>query len=76
MSDYSRREVTTTRVEFSVQAPHRGSGEANYWHGLCDALDAVKRELGPKRAAYDDAVRVEARDGEIVLSYEVEKPDD
>lgn len=70
MPDYSRREVTTTRVEFMVEAPHIGSGEARYWHGLRDALLAIENELGPDRARYDDAVRVEARDGEIVLSYE------
>jgi hypothetical protein len=71
MADYTRREVSITRIEFSVDAPHVGSGEARYWHGLRDALDAVVRELGPEHARFDDAVRIEARDGEIVLSYEV-----
>jgi hypothetical protein len=72
MTSYSRREVTTIRVEYTVDAPARGSGEANYWHGLRDALYALTKEIGPDRASQDDAVRVEAHDGQIVLSYDAE----
>jgi hypothetical protein len=71
MSDYSRRSVTTITVEFSVDAPSKGSGEANYWSGLRDAMHAITKEIGPDRAACDDSVRIEARGDQIVLSYEV-----
>jgi hypothetical protein len=67
MTDYTRREVSVTRVEYYVPAPAEGCGYA-YWAPLRDAILAIEQELG-EAARYDDAVRIEARDDEIVLSY-------
>jgi len=67
MTSYSRGEVSVTRVEFTIPAPSEGAGYA-YWGELRRAITAITAELGD-RAEYDDAVRVEARDDEIVLSY-------
>lgn len=68
MTDYGRREVTTTRVEYTIPAPAEGAGYA-YWGPLRQAIYAIERELGDEAARWDDAVRIEARDDEIVLSY-------
>ncbi len=68
MTSYTRREVTVTRIEFVIEAP---SNETRYWQGLRQAVAAITAELGPEAASYDDAVRIEARDDEIILSYEV-----
>jgi hypothetical protein len=67
MTDYSRREVTATRVEYVIPAAPEGLGYS-YWGPLRRAIGAIERDLGDQ-ASYDDVVRVEARDDEIVLSY-------
>lgn len=67
MASYSRGEVSVTRIEFTIPAPPEGAGYA-YWGDLRQAILAIEAELG-ERAQYDDAVRIEARDDEIVLSY-------
>ena len=67
MANYTRRKVTVTRVEYAVPASSEGSGYS-YWGDLRAAIAAIEADLGDA-AGYDDAVRVEARDDEIVLSY-------
>lgn len=67
MTDFQRREVTTTRIEIAVPALPSGQGYS-YWGPLRRAIGAIERDLGDQ-ASYDDAVRIEARDDEIVLSY-------
>jgi hypothetical protein len=66
MASYTRMEVTTTRVEYVLDSPTN-------WAEVDKAFAACKNELGPDRARWDDVVRVEARDEEVVISYELSK---
>lgn len=63
MADYTSRIVTTTRKEFILPSPTN-------WGEVQKVLAALRTDLAGKRA-YDDDVTVEARDDEIVFSYEV-----
>lgn len=62
MAVYSRREVTTVTVEYSIPSPV-DMGEVD------KALAAVRAELG-EEARWADAAWFEARDDEIVIRFE------
>jgi hypothetical protein len=66
MAVYSRREVTTTTVEYFLPSP------AN-WAEIGKATAAVQAELGEDAARWDDAAWFEARDDEIVIRFEKSK---
>jgi hypothetical protein len=66
MAVYSRREVTTTRVEYFLPSP------AN-WAEIGKATAAINNELGDERARWDDAAWFEARDDEIVIWFKKSK---
>jgi hypothetical protein len=68
-TSYERRERTTTLVEYHVPAKPEGLGYS-YWGELQKAMYAIRRELGPDQAAYEDSVRIQACDDELVLSFE------
>jgi hypothetical protein len=66
MAAYSRREVTTVRVEYYLPSP------AN-WAEIGKTTSAINAELGEERARWDDAAWFEARDDEIVIWFEKSK---
>lgn len=65
MAAYSRREVTTVRVEYVLDSPTN-------WAEVDKAFASCRTDLG-EQARWDDVVRVEARDDEVVISYELSK---
>jgi hypothetical protein len=67
MASYSKRTVTTTRVEYVLTCPTN-------WVEVQKAMIAAEVELGEERARMDDAVTVECRDDGLVLWYEVPQP--
>ena len=66
MAQYSRREVTTTTVEYFVPSPVN-------WAEVGKAMTAVRNELGEEAAQWDTAAWFEARDDEIVIHFEKSK---
>jgi hypothetical protein len=70
--NYNRTEETETRVVYRVPAMGHGAGYS-YWGELRKALHVIVRELGD-RAEYEDSVRIEAADDEIVLSFRKDQP--
>jgi hypothetical protein len=71
MADFTRREVTTRRVEFVLPSPTN-------WAEVGKVLSAIHHELQPfdpenprEPLPADDAVQVKAWDDEIVFWYEV-----
>lgn len=73
MTDYKRTEVTTTRVQFHVDAPFPDGAN---WSDVMNMIRLVHQELWSAgtvtqdRDAPDNEVRLAAGDGEIIVSYE------
>jgi hypothetical protein len=66
MAAYSRREVTTKRVEYVLPSPTN-------WAEVSKAMSAVTQDLRARGVGEsDDAVWVKASDDEIVFWFEVE----
>jgi hypothetical protein len=63
MATYTSRTVTTTRREYVLTSPTN-------WAEVGKVVAALNQELGEEAARWDDVVTVEARDDEIVFSYE------
>ena len=63
MANYTRRERTTTTVEYAVPQP-------TTWDEIYKVLAAIRNELGEDRAAWDDAAKVRADEEEIVFYFE------
>lgn len=73
MTDYKRTEVTTTRVQFHVDAPFPDGAN---WSDVMNMIRLVHQELWSAgivtqdRDAPDNVVRLMADDNEIIVSYE------
>lgn len=65
MADYTRHVRTTRRVEFTLRSPTN-------WCEVDKAFNAIKKEIPPEMARYDDTVTVEAREDVVVISYLLE----
>jgi hypothetical protein len=63
MAEYSFYDVTIVRRVYTLRSPTNQAEVAK-------VFAAIRIELGEKRASYDDAFTVEARDDQIVFSYE------
>ncbi len=63
MADWTSRIVTTVRKEYTLPSPTN-------WTEVGKVLAAIRSDLSAERT-YDDTVRVEARDDEIVFWFEV-----
>jgi hypothetical protein len=66
MADYTRGEVTQTRVEFVLPSPTN-------WHEISKVLSSLDQELPNDRKQWADTVLVEARDEAIVFCYVKER---
>ena len=68
MSDWTREEVTTTRIVYRVPAGN--------WQPLRQALHAIVRELGDRASSYDDAVQVDTSEimGDRYIELSWQKP--
>jgi hypothetical protein len=69
VTGWTRREKTVTTIEYAVPADEpRGA----CWNQVQQALNAAVREHSPWKnpVPADDAIRVHARDDEIVISFE------
>ena len=69
MSDWTRGEVTTTKVVYTVWAGPNGAA----WNQVQNALDAAKseaRRLNGGNPLSDDAIWVEPKDDAIVIWFE------
>ena len=63
MADWTSQIVTTVRKEYTLPSPTN-------WVEVRKVLAAICNDLSAEQT-YDDTVRVEARDDEIVFSFEV-----
>lgn len=63
MADCTWRTIHTARKEYSLPSPTN-------WAEVGKVFAMLRNELDERKAAFDDAVTVEARDGEIVFWYE------
>lgn len=63
MAYYTWRTVHTARKEYTLPSPTN-------WVEVQKVFAVMRSELGDDRAQWDDAVHVEARDGEIAFWYE------
>lgn len=64
MADYTRQEWRPpARVEYLLSCPTNGAE-------LAKAYNAAALELGDPAANWDDVIKVEVRDAEIVLWFE------
>ena len=68
-TEYTRTERVVTLVEYHVPAKPEGLGYS-YWGQLKRALREISDEIGDRLATYEDSVRIEAHDDEVVLSFE------
>ena len=72
MASFDRREVTIRRVEYSLDSP-TNNGEMR--KALTTAITEYRRlnNIGPGYHEYDDWLTIEARDGDVVLWFEVKE---
>lgn len=66
MADYTRRERTTTHVEYVLPSPTK-------WAEVSKMHNAIHLELGPELSQYEDAVQVITTDDEITFRFVKEK---
>ncbi|MFG3439902.1 hypothetical protein ACGF0J_21865 [Nonomuraea sp. NPDC047897] len=66
MADYTRRERTTTHVEYVLPSPTN-------WAKLSKIHNAIHCELGPELSQYEDAVQVVTADDQIIFRFVKEK---
>lgn len=63
MSNYTKRRVTNTRVEYVLKSPTN-------WVDITKVFSAIDNDFTKLNLRnFDDSVRVESRDDEIVFSY-------
>lgn len=65
MADYVRREKMICRVEYALPA-------RTVWGEVGKLMAALRAELTPEQAQWDDAVDIHVEGDEIVFSYEKE----
>lgn len=65
MADFTRREVTVTRVEYVLPNPTN-------WAEIGKVVAAINHSAPESITKWDDTVTVEGRDDEIILSYRKE----
>ncbi|MDX3111544.1 hypothetical protein [Nonomuraea angiospora] len=65
MADWTRRERTTTHVEYVLTSPTN-------WGEVGKLNAAIRSELGPELSQWDNVVQVIAADGEIIFRFEKE----
>jgi hypothetical protein len=68
------RTITTERREWVVKAYERGATQAAMYKALSLAINSYRahHKIPNGTAIFDDVVRVEPRDDEIVVFYEIE----
>lgn len=66
MAAYTSRTVTVVTREYVLPSPTN-------WAEVGKVMSAIRTNLGQERACWDDTVTVEARDDEIVFSFQLSK---
>lgn len=65
MASFTRREKKISRVEYALTTPTN-------WAEIGKVLAALRSELPPELAQWDDTVTVNVGDDEIVFTYDTE----
>ncbi len=66
VADFTRRTVTTTRVEYALPTPTN-------WAEIGKLTAAIQQEIGDEQSGSDDVVTVDAFDEVLVFSFELSK---